>query len=208
VYRTLSLDSHATFSWAIEALPTFATTQSHAIDAWPVERDDNRQSVTWVTNLLLFIAFLPQHQHDELEEGQEPPADHPEMNRSLRNACFNGRVDDVRLLLDAGEDVNGRVYGSTLVMRSLNSGHVAVAKLLHARGAELSRLDSDNSGWNLLHFAANGGNFECIGWMLANTTIGINSTTTTGDTPILRSLRYHYLNARKLLIEKGSNLFM
>jgi hypothetical protein len=40
------------------------------------------------------------------------------------------------------------------------------------------------------------------------TTIDVNSTATSGETPIMRSLGDNMLNACMFLMEKGANLFM
>jgi ankyrin repeat protein len=62
---------------------------------------------------------------------------------------------------------------------------------------------------NLLHDAAFVGNREGIEWVLANTTIDVNSTTSTkGETPIMGPLYYNDLDTSKLLIERGANLFL
>jgi hypothetical protein len=122
----------------------------------------------------------------------------------MHAAIREGRVDEVRRL-DAGEDVNGITYGSTHVMWALSYGHLAVVRLLHSRGADLSRVT--NKGWNVLHIAAIGGNVDCIEFVLANTTIDVNSKDDDGITPIMLTI-YNNLMASNLLIERGANLFM
>jgi hypothetical protein len=57
-------------------------------------------------------------------------------------------------------------------------------------------------------YAAWGGNGDCIEWVFANTTIDVNATTSSGKTPIMWSLDNNTLDASKLLIERGANLFM
>jgi ankyrin repeat protein len=71
------------------------------------------------------------------------------MDDPMFDACRDGRVDEVRRLLDAGEDVNGvYISGLTHVMMALDWGQLVVVRLLHARGADLSRVDRD--GCNVL----------------------------------------------------------
>jgi hypothetical protein len=77
--------------------------------------------------------------------------------------------------------------------------------MLAERGADLSMVDID--GWNLLHVASIGGDCRCINWVLANSNIDINSTTNIGNTLINCALFYENLDAGKLLVEKGANLF-
>jgi hypothetical protein len=121
---------------------------------------------------------------------------------AMYNACVNGRVDEVRRLLDAGGDVNG-FMNWTPVMDALRNGHIAVVRLMHDRGADLSRVDG--SGRIVLHKAASGGNVECIEFVLAVTTIDVNSTNNFGTTPIMNAMSR--LEASKLLVERGANLF-
>jgi hypothetical protein len=126
---------------------------------------------------------------------------------TMYTACAKGRVDDVRRLLDAGEDVNNTAgFSMTPVMRALVHGHIDVVRLLHERWADLSRVDA--SGRNVLHVAANGGNIECIVWVFANTAIDVNSEDNHGHTPISLALLNSNLMAHNLLIERGANLFI
>jgi hypothetical protein len=128
------------------------------------------------------------------------------MDDPMFDACRDGRVDEVRRLLDAGEDVNGvYISGLTHVMMALDWGQLVVVRLLHARGADLSRVDRD--GCNVLHHAAGRSNVDCIEWVLAITTIDVNSTDNYGLAPIMVTI-YNHLMAFKLLIERGANLFM
>jgi ankyrin repeat protein len=58
------------------------------------------------------------------------------------------------------------------------------------------------------NFDAMGDNRECTEWVFDNTTIDVNSTTSSGETPIMLSIERNKLDVCKLLIEKGANLFM
>jgi hypothetical protein len=150
---------------------------------------------------------MDQQQHDEPEGQQEPPAVNPEMSNNLFCACVDGNVDVVSRCLDAGESVNC-VHQSTWrtpIMIAMTYNRLHVVQLLADMGADLSMVDS--RGFNLLHYAALGGKIEGIEWVLANTTIDVNSTATSGTTPTMRTLLYNALHASKLLIEKGANLF-
>jgi ankyrin repeat protein len=125
---------------------------------------------------------------------------------SMFDAIRDGRVEDVRRLLDAGEDVNGVDPGGTNhVMVALHNGQLAVVRLLHSRGAVLSRVYF--RGRNALHGAAIGGSVDCIEWVLDNTTIDVNSTDNDGTTPIMVTI-HDDLMASNLLVERGANLFL
>jgi hypothetical protein len=129
------------------------------------------------------------------------------MENALWTSCQAGDVETVSSLLDAGKDVNSvSIYsGMTLTMWALHYGHLNVAIMLAGRGADLSRVC--NSGRNVLHCAAWGGNRECIELVLANTSIDVNSTNNIGATLIWYALIHVNLDAAKLLVEKGANLF-
>jgi hypothetical protein len=94
----------------------------------------------------------------------------------------------------------------TPIMVALRDGRFNAAIMLTGRGADLLRVG--DGGWNVLHHASGGGDCECINLVLANTSIAINSTTNNGYNPIWFALLNERLNAGKLLIEKGANLFI
>jgi hypothetical protein len=150
---------------------------------------------------------MNQLQHDEPEEQQPPPAAHPAMSTGLKNACYHGDVGEIRSLLDDGESVNCvTTVGNTPIVLAMRFTHLHVVQMLADKGADLTMVD--NEGLNLLHNAADVGNVDCLKWVLANTTIDVNSTINDGETSIAISLFYQKLDAAKYLIENGANLFM
>jgi ankyrin repeat protein len=129
------------------------------------------------------------------------------MDDALYNACEVGDVEAVIRLLDGGKNVDTfDSMNMTSIMFALWHGHLHVAIMLVGRGADLSRVSSYEA--NMLHYAAEGANRQCIEWVLANTTIDINSTTHLGTTPIIIALNTNQLDAAKLLVKKGANLFI
>jgi hypothetical protein len=128
------------------------------------------------------------------------------LNDTMWTACYEGHVETILSLLDAGKNVNcvSRA-GQTPIMFALWHEHLHVAIMLAGRGADLSRVD--NPGSNILHYAAIGGDCECIEWVIANTTIGVNSIENNGTTLIYWALRNPHFDAGKLLVENGANLF-
>jgi ankyrin repeat protein len=125
----------------------------------------------------------------------------------MDDACYDGFVGKVEKLLDAGESVNSvNDLGQTPIMSALMYNDLHIFQVLADRGAALTMVSNKKA--NLLHYAAYSGYPECINWVLANTTIDINSTTTEGITPIMFSLMRNELNGAKFLVEKGANLFM
>jgi hypothetical protein len=154
---------------------------------------------------------MNQQQHDEPKEQQEHPPPPIEMSDAMESAWDDDDFGKVVKLLDDGESVNcvDRSDGSTPIMIALYVHHrLEVVQELADRGADLTMVDND--GKNLLHHAVyNYGMLSSsIDWVLANTTIDINSTTTEGETPIMFLLKNNCLNGAKYLVEKGANLFM
>jgi ankyrin repeat protein len=67
---------------------------------------------------------------------------------------------------------------------------------------------ANNDGKNALHMAAVGGDKECIEWVLATTSIDVNSVTSNGTNSIARALLKGHVDAAIYLVERGSNLFI
>jgi ankyrin repeat protein len=126
----------------------------------------------------------------------------------MLNAAYSGDAQAIVRLVAGGEDVNCVVAesGSTPVLIVLARGHgFDDVKALIDIGADLSIVA--NNGGNVLHGAVRGGNIECIDYMLDNTTLDIDSTTTNGTTSLMFSLRDGHYEASKFLVEMGANLF-
>jgi hypothetical protein len=154
-------------------------------------------------------------QQDESDEEDEEDYDDDEeeddgplvMNDDMEEACQGGDVESNNSLLDEGKSVNCLDSdGLTPIMLALKYCHIEAVIMLAGRGADLSRIT--NGGWNMLHFATLGGARDCVKWVLANTTININTTTNIGNTPIYLAANDSNIDAAKLLVEKGANLFL
>jgi ankyrin repeat protein len=96
--------------------------------------------------------------------------------------------------------------GMTAVHFAVCSGSLNSAILLFESGASLSMVNND--GKNLLHYAANDGNDKAINWVLENSTLGINSADSHGNTPMTLALKWGRLASATLLVERGANLFL
>jgi hypothetical protein len=151
-----------------------------------------------------------QEQGDESDDddNEEEDDDGPlVMNDDMEEACQGGDVESNNSLLDEGKSVNCLDSdGLTPIMLALKYCHIEAVIMLAGRGADLSRIT--NGGWNMLHFATLGGARDCVKWVLANTTININTTTSIGNTPIYLAANDSNIDAAKLLVEKGANLFL
>jgi ankyrin repeat protein len=131
----------------------------------------------------------------------------PTTTQPMLTACYNGDTPTIVRLLKGGEPPNSidEQNGWTPVMRCLINRHLNAVHELVARGADLSLRARD--GTSVTHLAAAGGDLDCMKWLLANTTIDVNSTDDYGWTPLHISLRSQYYGVSKLLLMKGANLF-
>jgi ankyrin repeat protein len=144
----------------------------------------------------------PQQRQEPHQDDDEPPV----MSQAMFRACHRNDTNVITRLLDAGEDVNlADTNGMTPLIWAVTYFHLEAIKLLSAREADVSR--TDDTGWNVLHYAAMDG-YRVVEWLLDHTTIDINSTTNSGSTPIHIALSNDHLNASLLLVEKGANLFI
>jgi ankyrin repeat protein len=125
----------------------------------------------------------------------------------LHMASEKGNLEHINWVLNnATIDVNSADNnGETPVMWAVDEGHIDAVKLLSGRGADLS---GTNNGWTLLHFASREGNLEHINWLFDNATIDVNSTNSTGRTPLSIALHNDKLDVAKFLVEKGGDIFM
>jgi ankyrin repeat protein len=126
----------------------------------------------------------------------------------LHSAAAGGDLDCIALVFEKTSiDVNSTDDdGTTPVMEAFCNGELEAAKVLVERGSDL--LCVDNDGWNALHYAAEGGDLDCVEWLLANAAIDVNSVDLFGEASIAKALSSNELNAANLLVEKGANLFM
>ncbi len=73
-------------------------------------------------------------------------------NKRLFEAVLKGDIDQVKLNLSLGADVNAKdKYGAAL-HRAASKGHTEIARLLIAHGADVN--SKGEMGWTPLHFAA------------------------------------------------------
>jgi len=76
----------------------------------------------------------------------------------LYNACWYGRLDAARLLIDSGATLDGT--SRPPLAAACQQGHLDVATLLLDRGADVDR--AYESGWTALHGAGYEGDFHAV----------------------------------------------
>ncbi|KAL9961098.1 hypothetical protein ACROYT_G029980 [Oculina patagonica] len=122
---------------------------------------------------------------------------------SLHDAAEDGDVTKIESLLSRGFSIDSRAaLGSTpLMIAALNDKLQAVEYLL-AKGANPSL--EDNNGWNLLHWASQGGNPD-INELMPSHVPSIDSINNKGVTALMLAARLGKLQAVEYLLEKGAN---
>ena len=126
-----------------------------------------------------------------------------ELNQ-LHSVEKEGDVTEMKSTLPRGFSVDSRnTTGRTPLMNAALKGNVQAVKSMIKRGADPSL--TDYKGWNMLHFAAEGGDTDIIS--LIHTHLpNIESKTDDGDTPLLLAALNGKLRAVKWFLEKGATV--
>jgi uncharacterized protein len=123
---------------------------------------------------------------------------------ALHFAAFAGNVENAKLLLDRGADVNARAhtkFRNTPLQAALLTGQYDVTKLLLERGADV--LVRQNSGFTPMHSAAFLGRLDLL-QLLLDHGAELNSRTDDGRTPISEATRRNQTKAVEFLKAKGA----
>ena len=121
----------------------------------------------------------------------------------LHMAAFAGNVENVRLLLDRGANIEARAknkFRNTPLQVALLTGEYDVAKLLLDRGAD--PLVRQAKGFAPMHEAAFLGRIDLI-QLLLDRGAEINSRADSGRTPLGEAIRGKHPDAAELLRSKG-----
>jgi ankyrin repeat protein len=126
---------------------------------------------------------------------------------ALHAAVVGGNLDCVNFVLDnTAIDINSTdEEGSSSLMAALQQGQSAISRLLVERGADLKMVGF--KGWTSLHYAAHGGDLDCLKLVRSNTEMDINATNECGDAPLSIALYNGHLEAAIYLVQHGANLF-
>ncbi len=120
----------------------------------------------------------------------------------LHEAAFQGRVDEVRRLPEAGADPNARSFtGETPLHLAALAGRADVVRLLLGRGADPR---ADSSRGTPLHRAAEGGAAEVVE-LLLDAGASVQARATGDETPLHTAARMGQAEAARLLLERGAD---
>ena len=108
----------------------------------------------------------------------------------LWRLCCDGKLDEVRVELARGGDVNNKdPNGLTALMYAVIEGHNPIIKLLLERPAVKTN-EKDNLGYTALHWAVWGNNAEGARMLLLHPGFNsANSTTNNGETALMLAVR-------------------
>ena len=97
------------------------------------------------------------------DAGVDVNAVHPIFGHTaIMLACFHGRLEIARLLIDKGGDVNAHGYnGSTALSKACVKGHLEVVRLLLDKGANVNATQT-NDGQTALMWASRHGHLEVV----------------------------------------------
>lgn len=136
-----------------------------------------------------------------LQHGLTPAAKLGEGSDSaLSIAAGRNRPENVRLLLEAGADVNDR---NALVYAFRNS-HYETAELLIKHGVDVNLRDNYYQ-YTPLHFVASNGNMRLLELLLAQEGIDLNAKAKDGGTPLHAAAYNGHVMLIEALIKAGAN---
>ena len=135
-----------------------------------------------------------------IQRGFDPNTLDPEARHGLIMAIAEPSLKVAQVLIESkGTDLNFlNTAGESALMYAALRGHVALAKLLINKDADVNK-----SGWTPLHYAATHGDVELIRLLLDNHAF-VNAQSPNGTTPLMMAAQYGSTAAVKLLIDEGA----
>jgi ankyrin repeat protein len=121
----------------------------------------------------------------------------------LHRAAENNCLDAARLLLKRGADIDSLAYGEvTPILDAVAFGHDAMVELLLDAGADPAI--TDDSDWNLLHWAVNENNLSTARLLMDRCHFLVNTTRSNGLSPLYFAADEGNLEMVKLLVRHGA----
>jgi uncharacterized protein len=127
-------------------------------------------------------------------------------DRALLWAAQQGRIETVKLLLDAGSPVQSDddPFQTTPLMKAVTNGHLATACLLIARGADVNRPEQSNR--SALEAAAQSSDPRMVEILLRAGANPNNTSQHLFETPLLVAASFGRAENIRLLIAAGANI--
>jgi len=127
-------------------------------------------------------------------------------NKSFFEAVKKGDIEQVRLLIAQGADLNWKDKdGSTPLHEAAGDGWIDVVRLLLEKGANVKATDA--TGQTPLHRASRWGSRDICAWFLAKGA-SVKATDSLGNTPLHAALGRQEVNRRlfEFLLAKGADV--
>ena len=135
------------------------------------------------------------------------------MANDLISAAINGNIENVRLLLDRGVNINFKDnYGDTALMWASSEDNIYIVEILLNHGANIDLLDDD--GDTALDLAVGDGNTDIIELLLEHGA-EVNIQNEFGETALIKASRYRRrdmdfvrLDIVRLLLDGGASPYL
>ncbi|XP_064642866.1 serine/threonine-protein phosphatase 6 regulatory ankyrin repeat subunit A-like [Lineus longissimus] len=126
------------------------------------------------------------------------------VNRAFLELAEKGRPDTVKILIDAGADVNAKdINNDILLLASASGGHSDTVKILIDAGADVDAKDINNV--TPLLASASGGHSDTVK-ILIDAGADVDAKSTNNDTPLLVSARRGHSDTVKILTDAGADV--
>jgi len=121
---------------------------------------------------------------------------------ALNWASYTGNAEIVAMLLKRGADVEATdMYGSTALIKAIESGYTDIVTMLLKVGADVNV--TDNDGWTALIWASWRGHKESV-TMLLEKGANMEVTDYQGNTALMEASEYGHTEIEETLIRKGA----
>ena len=138
-----------------------------------------------------------------LEKGATVACEDKRGWNTLHRAAQGGDTDIISLIHTHLPNIESKTgEGLTPLMLAAFCGKLHVVKWFLEKGATVTSVGSNR--WNVLHFAAQGGDPDTIDLILTHLP-DIESKTADGETPLIIAVLYGKLQGVKCLLERGAN---
>ena len=138
-----------------------------------------------------------------LKQGADPSLQDNDGWNVLHSASQGGNPEVIELMLSHVPNIDSETkVGATPLMIAAGNDNLQAVKYLLKQGTDPSL--QDNDGWNVLHYASQGGNPELIELMLSHLP-SIDSVTKEGITPLMMAAVNDKLHAVRCLLKQGAD---
>ena len=130
-----------------------------------------------------------------------------ELNLQLAYASHSGDIEQVKLFIKLGADVNNSVdeYNGTALGNAAGEEHLEIVKYLVEKAHANINLKPFEGGYTILHDASRGGNLDVISYLI-DKGADVNFTDNRGDTALINVSREGNFKVAKLLVDAGADI--